>query len=95
MGIGGITIDALTMAWFRRRPTTGLSHHSDRGSQYANQAFQDKLAEYGMKCSMSRMGNCWDDAVAESFFNNLKNERVHGRRYATRDEGSGRCVRLH
>jgi putative transposase len=81
-----IVIDALTMAWFRRRPPTGLLHHSDRGSQYASQAFQDKLTEYGMKCSMSRKGNCWDNAVAESFFNSLKNERVHGRRYATRDE---------
>jgi len=55
-------------------------------AQYASQVFQDKLTEYGMKCSMSRKGNCWDNAVAESFFNNLKNERVHGRRYATRDE---------
>ncbi len=81
-----IVIDTLTMAWFRRRPPTGLLHHSDRGSQYASQAFQDKLIEYGMKCSMSRKGNCWDNAVAESFFNNLKNERVHGRRYASRDE---------
>ena len=81
-----IVIDALTMAWFRRRPPTGLLHHSDRGSQYASQAFQDKLNEYGMKCSMSRKGNCWDNAVAESFFNILKDERVHGWRYATRGE---------
>jgi putative transposase len=81
-----IVIDALTMAWFRRRPAPGLIHHSDRGSQYASQAFQDKLAEYGMICSMSRKANCWDNAPSESFFNSLKNERVHGTRYETRDE---------
>jgi len=79
-----IVIDALTMAWFRRKPAPGLIHHSDRGSQYASHAFQGKLAEYGMVCSMSRKGNCWDNAPAESFFNSLKNERVFGRRYATR-----------
>lgn len=79
-----IVTDALTMAWFRRRPAPGLIHHSDRGSQYASHAFQDKLAQYGMICSMSRKGNCWDNAPTESFFNSLKNERVHGTRYATR-----------
>lgn len=81
-----IVIDALAMAWFRRKPAAGLIHHSDRGSQYASAAFQTKLAEYGMLCSMSRKGNCWDNAPAESFFGSLKNERVHGTRYATRDE---------
>lgn len=80
-----IVVDALTMAWFRRRPAPGLIHHSDRGSQYASGVFQDKLAEYGMICSMSRKGNCWDNAPTESFFNSLKNERVHGTRYATRE----------
>lgn len=79
-----IVTDALTMAWFRRRPVPGLIHHSDRGSQYASHAFQGKLTEYGMTCSMSRKGNCWDNAPTESFFNSLKNERVHGTRYATR-----------
>ena len=81
-----IVIDALTMAWFRRKPGPGLIHHSDRGSQYASHAFQEKLTEYGMICSMSRKGNCWDNAPSESFFNSLKNERVHGTRYETRDE---------
>ena len=81
-----LVIDALTMAWFRRRPEPGLIHHSDRGTQYACAAFQQKLAGYGMRCSMSRKGNCWDNAVAESFFNSLKNERVHGVRYRSRDE---------
>jgi putative transposase len=55
-----IVIDALTMAWFRRKPAPGLMHHSDRGSQYASHAFRDKLTEYGMVCSMSRKANCWD-----------------------------------
>ena len=81
-----IVTDALTMAWFRRRPAPGLIHHSDRGSQYASHAHRDKLTEYGMRCSMSRKANCWDNAPAESFFNSLKNERVHGTRYATREK---------
>lgn len=81
-----IVIEALAMAWFRRKPAPGLLHHSDRGSQYASLVFQAKLAEYGMVCSMSRRGNCWDNAPTESFFNSLKNERVHGTRYATREE---------
>jgi transposase InsO family protein len=79
-----IVTDALTMAWFRRRPVAGLIHHSDRGSQYASKAFQDKLREYGMVGSMSRKGNCWDNAPTESWFNSFKNERVHGERFATR-----------
>ena len=81
-----IVTDALTMAWFRRKPSPGLMHHSDRGSQYASHAFQDKLKEYGMICSMSRKGNCWDNAPTESWFNSFKNERVHGIRYTTRAE---------
>ena len=81
-----IVIDALAMAWFRRRPAPGVIHHSDRGSQYASHAFQARLKEYGMTCSMSRKGNCWDNAPTESFFNSFKNERVHGTRYATRAE---------
>jgi transposase InsO family protein len=81
-----IVTDALTMAWFRRKPAPGVLHHSDRGSQYASQAFQDKLAEYDMTCSMSRKGNCWDNAPTESWFNSFKNERVHGWRFATRED---------
>jgi len=84
-GTGGAA-DALTMAWFRRKPAAGLLHHSDRGSQYASQAFQSKLGEYDMLCSMSRKGNCWDNAPTESWFNSFKNERVHGERFATRAE---------
>ena len=56
----------------------------DRGSQYASQAMTVKLIEYGMRASMIRKGNCWDNAPSESFFNSLKNERVHGTTYATR-----------
>jgi putative transposase len=81
-----IVTDALAMAWFRRKPAPGVLFHSDRGSQYASHAMRDKLAEYGMTASMSRKGNCWDNAPTESFFNSLKNERVHGARYDTRQE---------
>jgi putative transposase len=81
-----IVIDALAMAWFRRKPAPGLIHHSDRESQYACHAFQAWLKAYGMICSMSRKGNCWDNAPMESFFNSYKNERVHGTCYASRDE---------
>jgi putative transposase len=81
-----LVLDALTMAYFRRRPAPGVLHHSDRGSQYASHAYREQLAAWGMTCSMSRKGNCWDNAPTESFFNSLKNERVHGTRYATRAE---------
>ncbi|WP_088579080.1 IS3 family transposase [Burkholderia ubonensis] len=81
-----LVADALTMAWFRRRPAPGALHHSDRGSQYASHDFQRKLNSYGMQCSMSRKGSCWDNAPTESFFNSLKNERVHGTRYRTHRE---------
>jgi len=57
-------------------------------AQYASYAYQARLATYGMRGSMSRKGNCWDNAPTESFFNSLKNERVHGVRYATRDEAA-------
>lgn len=78
--------DALTMAWFCRQPAARVMHHSDRGTKYAGRAFQSTLAGYGMICSMSRKGNCWDNAPTESFFNSLKNEREHGTRYTPRGE---------
>ena len=81
-----IVTDALTMAWFRRKPAAGVIHHSDRGSQYASYTFQTMLRDYGMVGSMSRKGNCWDNAPTESWFNSFKNERVHGQRFATRAE---------
>jgi transposase InsO family protein len=78
-----IVLEALTMAWFRRKPGTGVLLYSDRGSQYASQAMTAKFTEYGMTASMSRKGDYWDNAPTESFFNSLKNERVHGTVYAT------------
>jgi putative transposase len=78
--------DALTMALWRRKPTTGLLHHSDRGVQYAAHDYQRVLGEHGITCSMSRKGNCWDNACVESFFRTLKVERVYHRRYRTREE---------
>ena len=55
-----LVTEALTMAWFRKRLAPGLMHHSDRGSQYASRAFQDNLKAFGMTCSISRKGNCWE-----------------------------------
>lgn len=82
-----LVIDALRMAWFRRRLQPGLVHHSDRGSQYcSHHDYQDLLNLYGMTASMSRKGNCCDNAPTKSFFNSLKNERTHQARYATRAE---------
>ena len=76
--------DALRMAWFRRRPEPGLIFHSDRGSQYCSHEFQNALKEYGMKSSMSRKGDCWDNAPTESLWGRLKVGRLYGRRFATR-----------
>ncbi|RDH89235.1 MAG: IS3 family transposase [endosymbiont of Lamellibrachia luymesi] len=81
-----LVCDALTMAIWQRQPKTGLIHHSDRGSQYASKDFRRLLKAYGFKGSMSRKGNCWDNAVAESFFGSLKQERVQWRHYQTRYE---------
>jgi transposase InsO family protein len=77
---------ALTMALWRRKPGTGLLHHSDRGGQYASGDYQDLLTDHGITCSMSRKGNCWDNACVESFFGTLKKELVHHRHYRTREE---------
>lgn len=81
-----LVIDALMMALWRRKPEAGLMHHSDRGSQYASGDFQTLLKSHGIECSMSGIGNCYDNAAVESWFGLLKRERVHRRRYATRDE---------
>jgi len=78
--------DALTMAAWRRQPKPGLLHHTDRGSQYASAVYQKELKKYGMLCSMSRKGNCWDNAVVERFFRSLKTERTNHRLYRTREE---------
>ena len=81
-----LVCDALTMVLWNRRPKAGLIHHSDRGSQYASHAFRKLLSKHSIKGSMSRKGDCWDNAVVESFFGSLKQERVHRRNYQTRYE---------
>ena len=81
-----LVIDALEMALRARRPDSGLVHHSDRGCQYASLDYQELLRRAGCTCSMSRKGNCWDNAPVESFFSTLKMELVHERRYRTRQE---------
>ncbi|GEM_PF-2746092 len=78
--------DALNMAIQPRRPAPGLIMHSDRGSQYASELYQDLLDEHGFVCNMSRNGNCWDNAVAERVFLNLRMERVWQRQYANHTE---------
>lgn len=88
-----LVMDALRMALGRRCPEarTALMHHSDRGSQYASHAYRDLLKEHNITCSMSRKGNCWDNAMMESFFASLKKERIHHESFETRDEAR-RCV---
>lgn len=81
-----LVADALRMAVWHRKPAPGLIFHSDRGSQYCSNDFQKLLKTYKMICSMSRKGNCWDNAVAESFFGSLKMERIFHRNYQTREE---------
>lgn len=76
--------DALTMAIWKRKPMKGLIFHSDRGSQYASDSHRLLLVQHGIMQSMSRKGNCWDNAVAESFFHSLKTELVHHEAYPTR-----------
>ena len=84
----GLVLHALHMAAQQRTPTAGLLHHSDRGSQYASGDYQQALRDYGMVCSMSRKGNCWDNAVMESWFHTLKVEMVHDTKFATRREAT-------
>lgn len=78
--------NALQMAFYRRRPGFGLIHHSDRGSQYASNQYQEELKRMGIIVSMSRKGNCWDNAVMERFFGSLKSERTDKVRYSTRND---------
>lgn len=81
-----LPLRALEMALRRRRPGAGLLHHSDRGSQYTSHEYRRTLASYGIAVSMSRTGNCWDNAVAESFFATIKKELVHGCAWRSRLE---------
>jgi len=79
-------IDALMMAIWRRGKPIELLHHSDQGRQYTSEDFQRLLADQGITCSMSRKGDCWDNAAMESFFSTMKTERTARRSYVTRDE---------
>jgi transposase InsO family protein len=81
----GLCIDALVMALHRRRPDEGLIHHSDRGVQYASKPYREVLGRHGIRQSMSRKGDCLDDAPMESFFASLKKEQVHQVSYPTRE----------
>ena len=80
-----LVTDAMLMAIWRRGPAKALLHHSDQGSQYTSEDFQRLLSAHGVMCSMSRRGNCWDNAATESFFSTLKTERTNRSHYLTRD----------
>ena len=84
--------DALRMAWFRHRPEPGLIFHSDRGSQYCSYEFQNELKRFEMKTSMSRKGNCWDNAPTESLWGRLKVGRLYGRKFTTRREAMDEVI---
>ena len=81
-----LAIAALDMAVMRRGTCAGVLHHSDRGVQYASREYQGRLLDNEMKCSMSRTGNCYDNAAVESFFSSMKSESVYQKKYATREE---------
>jgi len=81
-----LVIKSLTMAIKRRNPSSGLIHHSDRGSQYCCYEYQDLLKSLGIRQSMSRKGDCYDNAPMESFWGTLKNELINGKRYKSRSE---------
>ncbi len=81
-----LVVDALEMAIRFRLPGEGLVAHSDRGSQYASEHYQDLLGEHGIACSMSGVTQCWDNAPVESFFASLKRELVHDESYTTREQ---------
>ena len=80
-----LVCDAFMMALQRRGFPTGVIFHSDRGVQYCSKDYQKMLKQYGIKCSMSRKGNCWDNAVAESFFHSMKTELSAPNIYSTRE----------
>jgi len=81
-----VVLDALLMAVWRRRPTEPVIVHSDQGTQYGSDAWYRFCISHNLKPSMSRRGNCWDNAVAESFFSSLKKERIRKQIYRTRDQ---------
>ncbi len=81
-----LTLTAWRMAYWKKKPAAGLIYHSDRGSQYCSHTYRDTLVGYGMRASMSRKGNCYDNAPMESFFGTLKMELTHHARYETREQ---------
>lgn len=85
-----LVVRALEMAILQRPPVPGLVHHSDRGVHYTNARYRQLLADHGIAISYSGLGNCWDNAVLESFFHTLKGEEVRGANYRTRREGKRR-----
>jgi transposase InsO family protein len=89
-----LVIDALEMAWFSRNPgkQVGLLFHSDRGSQYASEEFSRVLREHGITPSMSRKGDCWDNACSETLFSSLKVERLHGQRFQSIREAKDEVI---
>jgi putative transposase len=87
-----LVVDALHMAYFRRQPEAGLIVHSDRGSQYCGHDFQSALKGYKMLSSMSRKGDCWDNAPTESLWGHLKVARLHGKRFATRRQAMDEVI---
>jgi len=89
-----LVIDALRMAWFRRHPDpeAGLIFHRDRGSQYVSEDYRKVLAENGIMASMSRRGDCWDNACSDTLFGSLKVQRLHGERFGTRRQAMDAVV---
>lgn len=81
-----LVLDALKNAYTAKKPKKGLLHHSDRGTQYASKDYREKLDSYKMEASMSRTGNCYDNACAESFFSLLKKELMQGRKFKTKQQ---------
>ncbi len=84
-----LVLDALHMAVARRTPLPGLIHHTDQGVQYSNARYREALSNYKLVPSMSRRGNCYDNAVAESFFSTLKNELVYDQDFRTHNQARG------
>jgi transposase InsO family protein len=87
-----LALNALAMAYWHRKPPKGLLHHSDRGSQYACPEYEKRLERYGMRASMSRKGNCWDNAPTERFFRSLKSERLRLCRFGTRTSAKSKVL---
>jgi transposase InsO family protein len=87
-----LALNALSMAYWQRKPDKGLLHHSDRGSQYACHEYRRQLETYAMTASMSRKGNCWDNAPTERFFRSLKSERLTACRFITRNDAKNEIL---